>query len=111
MKPDQYGIIKHRGVVKDPSRFKDWIFVYSPGKNRQESDREADRAVALLGRAGDSYGIRFSEPGFISADRRDWKKELKEDQESHEDPPQIIVFFLEHCEEKYYSEMKSFVTN
>lgn len=50
--PDNRGNIKHRGVLKQPFNFTDWIFVYSVGsKNPKRDDEDADDAVSLMKKA------------------------------------------------------------
>ena len=75
--PDGKGNIKHRGVLKDPFNFTDWIFVYSSGKMPKRDQDDADNAVSLLKKSGDTYGIKFKDPGFIeiqSNNINDWKR-------------------------------------
>lgn len=51
--------------MKEAHKFKDWLFVYSTGKNPQRDDDEADEAVKLLKKAATAYGISFNDPGYI----------------------------------------------
>lgn len=39
VKPDEKGAIKNRGVLKEPHKFKDWLFVYSLGKKPDYDDK------------------------------------------------------------------------
>lgn len=73
VRPDDKGNIRNRGVLKDPFSFTDWLFVYSTGRQKDRDDRDADEAVRTLTKAAQTYGIKFKEPGFITADARNWK--------------------------------------
>ena len=81
VKPDEKGAIKNRGVLKEPHKFKDWVFVYSCGKNPQRDDDDADNAVSTIKKAASTYGIKFENPGYIttSGNSNNWIKELKAD--------------------------------
>ena len=81
VRPDEKGAIRNRGVLKEPYKFKDWIFVYSTGKDPRRDDEEADEAVATLKKAGKTYGIDFSEPGYITTggSTQDWIMDIKKD--------------------------------
>lgn len=82
VQPDPKGNIKHRGILKDPFNFTDWIFVYSSGKNRNRDQDDADNAVSLLTKSGATYGIKFKEPGFIEIESNNvnaWKDEIRKD--------------------------------
>lgn len=49
IQPDRGGNIKHRGVLKEPFNFTDWVFIYSVGGRKNVDDNaEADDAVGLL---------------------------------------------------------------
>lgn len=113
VQPDAKGNIKHRGILKDPFNFTDWIFVYSAGKQPKRDQNEADDAVSLLTKSGATYGIKFKEPGFIEIDSNNinvWKDQIRKDAEKN-GVPQIVVVYLNSYEEKYYSELKRFLTN
>lgn len=66
IQPDNKGNIKHRGVLKEPFNFTDWIFVYSVGKNEKRDNDEADDAVSLMENAAKSYGVKLKNPGFLT---------------------------------------------
>ena len=93
--PDEKGAIRNRGVLKEPYKFQDWLFVYSQGKNRGRDDDDADKAVGLLTKAAQTYGIKFNEPGFMTVDgnAKEWIRTLDEDIKKN-GAPEIIVFFL-----------------
>lgn len=80
VRPDEKGTIKNRSVLKEPHTFKDWLFVYSQGKNGQRDDDDADHAVNVLKKSAATYGIKFSEPGFITTGGKgvkNWIQNLK----------------------------------
>ncbi len=54
--------------VKLSIPFKDWVVVYSVGKNSKYDDKDADDLVALIQDASKAFGLQFSEPGFITAE-------------------------------------------
>ena len=112
VRPDEKGAIKNRGVLKEPHKFKDWLFVYSTGRDARRDDEEADDAVNLLKKAGKTYGIEFVEPGFITVggNTSDWMADIKKDVDKN-GAPEIIVFYLNNREEKMYGDLKRFVTN
>ncbi len=112
VRPDEKGAIRNRGVLKEPHKFKDWLFVYSQGKNAQRDDNDADEAVAVLKKAAHTYGISFSDPGYItvSGSAKNWKSELKADIDKN-GVPEIIVFLIAPFEEKFYGELKGYATN
>lgn len=59
-----------------------------------------------------TFGIKVDEPGFITVEGghvEDWKKEIAKDIEKN-GAPQIVVLFLQKHEEKYYGELKRFLT-
>lgn len=113
VQPDQKGAIKHRGPLKEPFNFTDWVFVYSIGKTSKRDQEDADNAVNLLIKSASTYGIKFKDPGFVEVDGNginSWKKQIKDDAEKN-GSPQIIVIYLNSFEEKYYGELKAFITN
>lgn len=96
IQPDNRGNIKHRGVLKQPFTFTDWMFVYNISKNGKRDDEDADNAVDILKKAADSYGIKFKDPGFLTIEGgnvNDWKNQIKKDIEIS-GAPQIIVLYL-----------------
>ena len=103
VRPDEKGTIKNRGVLKEPHTFKDWLFVYSSGKNPQRDDDDADAAVGVLKKAANTYGIKFNDPGYITVGgpAHKWIQELQTDINKN-GVPEIIVFYLAPYEEKFY---------
>ena len=82
-------------------------------KTPKRDDQDADDAVDLLKKAADSYGIKFKDPGFLtieSGNVNDWKAQIKKDVDGS-GAPQIIVIYLNSYEEKYYGQLKKFITN
>jgi len=55
-----------REKLKTPINFKDYVIVYSLGKDPKFDDREADNLVDILYQASGAFGVNFSKPGFIS---------------------------------------------
>lgn len=102
-------------VVKDKLKnslhFKDWVVVYSYGKNSKYDDQDADDLVSIIKKASNAFGVRFDDPGFITCDpdSNSWKSELKADVDKNGKPQIIVLFFSPH-EEKFYGEMKRFIT-
>lgn len=77
IEPDNRGNIKHRGVLREPFYFSDWVFVYSGTGNGSKHDGEAEDAFQLLRKSAESYGVTFKPPGFIvieSGHVEDWEK-------------------------------------
>ena len=112
-RPDEKGTIKNRSKLKNTPAIKDWVFVYSIGKRAEQDDNEADKAVELLRKAGNTYGINLSEPGFITVEGRksaDWVNAIKGDIEKN-NKPELVVCFVNGPEEKYYSELKRWLLN
>jgi hypothetical protein len=67
IQPDNRGNIKHRGILKEPFNFTDWIFVYSASsKNPKRDDDDADDALKVMKKAAETYGVKFRDPGFLS---------------------------------------------
>ena len=102
-------MIKDR--LKNSLHFKDWVVVYSYGKNSKYDDQDADDLVSLIKKASGAFGVKFDDPGFITCDQHPtgWKEEIKHDVEKN-GKPQIIVLFFSQFEEKFYGEMKRFIT-
>ena len=65
-KPDERGNLKVRNKLKAAKKITDWLFVYSLGKKPDMDDDEADRAVSNLRKAGETYGITYDDPGFLT---------------------------------------------
>ena len=69
-------VVKNHGdgnmVVKDKLKnslhFKDWVVVYSYGKNSKYDDQDADDLVSIIKKASNAFGVRFDDPGFITCD-------------------------------------------
>lgn len=72
---DNKGAVRHRGVLKEPFNFTDWMFVYSQGKQSGRDDDDADKAVDLLRNAGKTYGIKFKDAAFLTVGNsvKSWK--------------------------------------
>ena len=101
-------LLKHGGDVKN------WVFIYSTGKNSFARDRDdADDALKTLNTAGKTYGVKFAEPGFIEVSDMNadtWKKLLHKDQQDNGKPSFILLMF-KPAEEKFYSKLKKYITN
>ena len=81
-RPDERGNMRFRNKLKNVAQFKDWIFAYSLGRNPDRDDDDADKAFDLLSKAGETYGIKLSKPGYLALKARnvdDWKKEVAAD--------------------------------
>lgn len=105
------GTLNFRDRVKERVDFTDWVVVYSQGQNPKYDDGDADNLVSLINEASQAYQIKFKDPGFITCDTNinDWKNQIKKDVDKN-GKPQIIVLFLNPKEEKYYAELKRFIT-
>jgi aubergine-like protein len=105
------GALNFRDKVKESVEFKDWVIVYSLGKNAQYDDQDADDFVDLIHEASAAYKMKFGKPGFItcSSNIKSWKEEIERDVTKN-GKPQIIVLFLNNYEEKFYAELKQFIT-
>lgn len=55
-----------RDKLKVPINFKDFVIAYSLGKNQKYDDNEADALVENLNKASEAFGVKFSDPGFIT---------------------------------------------
>lgn len=89
LRPDDKGSIRNRSKLKNPPKIKDWVFVYSVGKSRNNDDDDADKAVGLLTKAGKTYGIDLQDPGFLVVEGRsakDWKKVIEDDIKKNSKP-------------------------
>lgn len=97
--------------MKESVEFKDWVVVYSQGKNAKYDDNDADDLVDLMMDAAKAYKMKFSKPGFITCDSniKSWKEEIQTDITKN-GKPQIIVLFLNNNEEKLYGPLKEFIT-
>jgi aubergine len=105
------GQMNIRDKLRNSVAFKDWVVVYSYGKNTKFDDQDADNLVSILTKASEAFNVKFSEPGFITCDPQmaSWKSELKADIEKN-GKPQIIVLYFNPFEEKFYGEMKRYIT-
>lgn len=45
--------------LKNPVHFKDWVVVYSLGKNPKFDDKDADELVSVMSKAGATFGLKF----------------------------------------------------
>lgn len=61
------GTLNFKDKVKLAIPFKDWVIVYSQGKNSKYDDKDADDLVSLIQEASKAFGLEFKEPGFITA--------------------------------------------
>lgn len=59
MKNNGDGNMIVRDKLKEPVDFKDYVVVYSRGKNHKDDDREADELCENLVKASQSFGINF----------------------------------------------------
>lgn len=91
---------------------KDWVLVYSQGKNKKYDDNDADDFVDLLKEASQVFQIKVNTPGFITCGQNidSWKEQINEDIKKN-GKPQIIVLLVNPQEEKYYGKLKEFITN
>jgi len=86
--------------------------VYSYGKNSKFDDNDADDFVDLIFTASKAYNFKFNEKvGFITCDSniKSWKQKIEEDVTKH-GKPQIIILFFQNYEEKFYGELKNYIT-
>ena len=51
---------KENSLLKHAGEIKNWIFIYSVGKNSSDKDtNDADDAFDTLNKAGEAYGVKF----------------------------------------------------
>jgi len=100
--------------VLDAAQFKDWLFVYSTGKDPKFDDQDADYCVDTMKAASKTFGIVVKDPGFITikggSNIDQWIREIDRDFKEN-GKPQIVVLFLTPREEKIYGEMKRYLIN
>lgn len=67
-----------KNTIKNPAVFKDWLFVYSHGKNPKYDDKDADQAFDLMKSSSKIFGIKVEDPGFLTIpggnNAKNWKK-------------------------------------
>ena len=66
----------------------------------------------LIFTASKAYNFKFNEKvGFITCDSniKSWKQKIEEDVTKH-GKPQIIILFFQNYEEKFYGELKNYIT-
>lgn len=92
------GSMNIRDKLRNSTHFKDWVIVYSCGKNPKYDDQDADGLVSLLCKSSSIYGVKFDEPGFITCDSKcqDWKQQLGSDIEKNGKPQIVVLFFSAH---------------
>lgn len=89
------GSMNIRDKLRNSIHFKDWVVVYSCGKNAKYDDQDADGLVSLLCKASVAFGVKFDEPGFITCDSKcqDWKQQLGDDIQKNGKPQIVVLFF------------------
>ena len=109
--PNEQGLMKNRGKLRNPFKFKDWVVVYSRPDRPGDKD-ETQNYIDTLKNAGKTYGIDFAAPLLVncSGSASDWISSLREDMKHH-GIPEILVFILKDKEEKYYPALKNFCIN
>lgn len=60
------GTLRFKDRLKTLVSLKDWVLVYTTGKNSKYDDEDADDFFSLLEEAAPTFGINISEPGFIA---------------------------------------------
>ena len=97
------GSMKVQDRLRNSMHFKDWVVVYSYGKNSKYDDQDADDLVGIIKQASKAFGIKFDDPGFITCDSHinSWKEEIKKDFDKN-GKPQIVVLYFNPFEEKFY---------
>ena len=53
------GSMNIRDTLKNSKHFKDWVLVYSVGKNPKYDDKDADDLVGILTKASAAFGVKF----------------------------------------------------
>ena len=110
------GEIKLKERVLDPYNFKDFIYCYSVGQNPDDDRADADEAFELLKLAGKTFGIKIDEPFYLEIkggrNLNDWMTVLQAEKNKMKngDTVDMIFFFVKPNEEKFYGELKKFVT-
>jgi aubergine-like protein len=89
------GTLRFKDRLKTLVSLKDWILVYTTGKNSKYDDEDADNFFSLLQEAAPTYGITISEPGFIacSPNLGEIKQKIDDDIKKN-GKPQIIVMLM-----------------
>lgn len=106
------GTFMFKNTIKNPAKFNNWVLVYSVGKNQKYDDSDADNMAALLRKCSEVFGITVEDPGFITVQSNrieDWKKEINKDIADNGNP-QIVLLFFQKNEERFYGELKRFLT-
>lgn len=89
------GSLMFKDKVKEAVEFRDYVIVYSQGKNATYDDNDADDFVELMHTASKAYNFKLSKPGFITCDSniKSWKEEIQRDIEKSGKPQILILFF------------------
>ena len=106
------GSLMFKDKVKEAVEFRDYAIVYSQGNNYPKNDDDAaDDFVDLMFTASKAYNFKLSKPGFITCDSniKSWKEEIKRDIDKS-GKPQILILFFNNHEEKFYGELKNYIT-
>lgn len=102
------GEFQLRQRINQPFTFKDWVIVYeSRGKG---DDETVDTIFDDFKRAGQTLGINFDEPGFITVNTNrfeDWKKEIQKDVDKN-GIPQFIVTIMKKKDSGLYTRLKDY---
>lgn len=107
------GNINLREPVLEPHNFKDIFFCYSVGKDSKYDQEDCDFAIDQIKTASKTFGIKVCEPYWVEVDYgrdfKDWQVAL-EKRMNKEEKIDIIVFFLKPNEERFYADLKRFVS-
>ena len=89
------GTLRFKDRLKGLVPLKEWLLVYTTGKNSKYDDDDADDFYSLLKEAAPTFGINISQPGFLacSPNLTDIKQKIDEDIKAN-GKPQIIVMLL-----------------
>lgn len=108
------GSINLKERILDPFTFQEMIFCYSLGKYADDDRADADDALALLQKASSTFGIQFKEPIWVEIKGGDniqnWYSGLLEEKKKQKKKPDIIFLFVSQREEKFYGELKKFIS-
>lgn len=106
------GNLNFKDKLLEVPTLKDWVMVYSYGKNAEYDDTDADSAVTLMQKASQAFGVTIKTPGFITIQGNKvevWKEQIENDVQKN-GKPQIVVLFFTQFEEKLYGPLKEFLT-
>ena len=76
--PNDQGLMKNRGKLRNPYKFKDWVVVHSRSNKGPD---DSQNCISTLKAAGETYGIEFNTPLIVkcSGTVSQWISSLERD--------------------------------